>query len=149
MSGETPPKKKRGAPPGNTNALKHGYYSPRFGPTCRRESLNLDSTEIVDQIALLRVYIRQVYELSDQFKNIHDLASRLRVLSCATGSLGRLITLHRLLPGTLDQKEIARAALIKAFSDLSAEYASSAPSGPSSAFPVNPPEAAGCQDAVD
>jgi hypothetical protein len=139
MSVETPPKKKRGAPPGNTNAIKHGYYSPRFGPASRRDPQNLDSTGIVDQIDLLKLYLRHVRELSDQLENVHDQASLLNVLTQSMASLTRLMHIQRIISGSMDQKESARAAIFKVFADRSAECAARDPSDQSSAPPDQPP----------
>jgi hypothetical protein len=136
MSAENPPKKKRRAPPGNTNALKLGCYSPRFGPASRRRyPQTLDPTGVVNQIDLLRVYIRHVKELSAQLENVHDQASLLHVLTQSMASLYRLMRIVRIISGSMDQKEIARAAIFKVSPDWSAECAARDPSDPSSAPP--------------
>jgi len=53
------PKRPRGAQPGNTNALKHGFYSQRFS---QLELTDLESAlgdGLGDEIALMRVLIRR------------------------------------------------------------------------------------------
>jgi hypothetical protein len=61
---EKPPKKRRGAPPGNQYALKHGFYSR--GMT-RLEVKDLEtalSTDLEDELALLKVMLRRAFDLS-------------------------------------------------------------------------------------
>ena len=143
MSLEIPPKKKRGAPPGNTNALKHGYYSPRFGPPSRRHPQNIDPTGVADQIDLLRVYIFHIQELSEQINNVRDQAGLLNALTLAMASLIRLLRLQRILPGDMDTKETARHAIFQVLSEMSAQYAAPLSSEPSSSPPGPPPASAG------
>ena len=54
--------RRRGARPGNTNALKHGFYSARF---TRRGVNCLDAqparADLLGEIILLRVFIRQMF----------------------------------------------------------------------------------------
>jgi hypothetical protein len=143
MSLEIPPKKKRGAPPGNTNALKHGYYSPRFGPASRRHPQNIDPTGVADQIDLLRVYIFHIKELSEQINNVRDQAGLLHALTLAMASLIRLLRLQRILPGDMDTKETARHAIFQVLSEMSAQYAAPLSSERSSSPPGPPPPSAG------
>ena len=94
-----PPRSKRGAPPGNTNALKHGFYARKF----ERADLNdLDSHQfsgLQDEIILLRVFIRRVIELSKDLEDLPEAVSLLRVLSLASISLTRLLRTQKLLAG--------------------------------------------------
>jgi hypothetical protein len=57
--------RKRGAPRGNTNALKCGFYSRKLRTV---EKNDLEKTEFVnnlrDEILMLKVVIRRVWELS-------------------------------------------------------------------------------------
>lgn len=77
-----PPKRRLGAPPGNSNALKHGFYARHSRPS---------SAGLQDEINLLRVYIRRVVELSHDAASLPEAVSLLRVLSLAATSLTRLI----------------------------------------------------------
>ncbi len=62
--------KKRGGQPGNTNAIKHGFYTKNFSlAECR----GLEATKeivLADEIALLRVLIRR---FSDQILASHGV----------------------------------------------------------------------------
>jgi len=59
--------RKRGAPRGNTNALKYGFYSRKLR---RVEKADLDksdtSNSLHDEILMLRVMIRRVWELASK-----------------------------------------------------------------------------------
>jgi hypothetical protein len=124
-----PPKRRRGAPPGNTNAVKHGFYSSRFGP---RRPQNLDPAGVNAQIVLLKVYINHVKELSPQLENVHDQAGLVRALCLAMSSLSHLMHLQRLLPGSVENKESARRVICQALASLSAEEAANPPTASSS-----------------
>lgn len=76
-----PPRKgKSGAPKGNINRLKHGFYSPRF-----TDPEILDLTEILgvnptDEITLLRVLNRRIFEIFDRWSKLTDLDQIQKVL---------------------------------------------------------------------
>ncbi len=101
----------RGAPKGNLNALKHGYYSRLFHSS---ESSDLEITpsgSLENEIALLRVMIRRTMELAD---GIDDLSEATRVLGALGAAAGRLATLLRAQkilssphPGVADEISIA------------------------------------------
>jgi hypothetical protein len=87
---EAQPKRKRGAQPGNHNALKHGYYSKEFN---RKEKHDLDAAaemEGIDaEIALLRYEIKKSANGRGNIKN-------LRILVNAALALEKLIrTRHK------------------------------------------------------
>jgi hypothetical protein len=69
MTPDPQPKRHPGAQPGNTNALRHGFYSRRF---CRAEKDDLQRNllnNLDDEIALLRVAIRRVFDEADTRKD--------------------------------------------------------------------------------
>ncbi len=82
---------KPGAPKGNLNALKHGYYSRlfRYHETSELpdEVGNLES-----EITLLRVMIRRTMQLSE---GIDDMKEATRVLDALGAAAGRLASLLR------------------------------------------------------
>jgi len=77
------PKRKRGAPPGNQRARKHGFYSKVLDEA---ERLDLELAQgiegIDDEIALLRVKIKSI--LDNDPENI-------RLIVEATNTLARLV----------------------------------------------------------
>ncbi len=116
-SSDQPPRRKRGAPPGNTNALKHGYYSPRFRPP---SSTDFQRTNLPEQIDLLRAYIRRVKERSAQADDIHAQLSLLRVLALATSRLSRLLRIQRRLSDLAQGESALRGVLDETLDDCSA-----------------------------
>jgi hypothetical protein len=67
---DAPPKRKRGAQPGNSNALRHGFYSRHF---TRAENAGLDSDikgEFIDEINIARINVLRLAELLKDHKNM-------------------------------------------------------------------------------
>jgi hypothetical protein len=62
ITAEEPQRKKRGGQPGNTNAIKHGFYAKNFSLDERRGLQVTKSVVLGDEIALLRVLIRHFAE---------------------------------------------------------------------------------------
>jgi len=82
---------KPGAPRGNLNALKHGYYSRLFHNS-ESENLPDESVCLDNEITLLRVMIRRTMELAD---GIDDLKEATRVLDALGAAAARLANLLR------------------------------------------------------
>jgi hypothetical protein len=88
------PKRKKGAQPGNTNAIKQGWYSSRFTPTELKDlELLLTTSGLDEEIDWLRVNLRRLWNkasgeddtksdlsdtLNDAALNILRLASVMR-----------------------------------------------------------------------
>jgi hypothetical protein len=83
----------RGAPKGNLNALKNGFYSRLFRQSeCGDLSVD-QSASLEHEITLLRVMIRRTMELAD---GIDDLREATRVLDALGAAAGRLASLLRI-----------------------------------------------------
>ena len=54
------PTKKKGAQPGNQNALKHGFYSSYFRPAEKRDFSRFDDETLESEINLLRSMLRRL-----------------------------------------------------------------------------------------
>lgn len=95
-----PQKRKRGGQPGNTNALKHGFYSHRFN---NLELSDLDaalSDGLTDEIALVRVIIRRVFEYADaDAQNLDTWSQALNTLGAASTRLAGLLRTQQLIAG--------------------------------------------------
>ncbi len=84
-------KRHRGAPHGNTNALKHGFYSRRIR---KRDLDGLDSTDVkglVEEIALIRIFTRRLLESVHPDIDPFELAFILRALCLASSTITRLV----------------------------------------------------------
>ena len=80
-------KRKRGAPKGNQNAIKHGYYSRTFSPADRFDlDIAADMEGVGEEIALLRFEIKKAISGGD-IKNLVPLVK-------ATVALEKLIRTH-------------------------------------------------------
>ncbi len=80
------PRRRPGAPPGNTNALKHGYYAH----VRKRKQMRSDG-DLMQEIAFLRALVRRLYQQSAGEMTLQELMNVLRILSLASGSLKRLL----------------------------------------------------------
>ncbi len=82
---------KPGAPKGNLNALKNGFYSRLFHAS-EANDLHNDAASLEHEITLLRVMIRRTMELAD---GIDDLKEATRVLDALGAASSRLANLLR------------------------------------------------------
>lgn len=121
-----PKKRKKGGQPGNTNALRHGFYSRKFQEL---EAADLDKIRagLVDEIAMLRVSIRRVFDHSTDlaeaieeikrdlieksatdgdnsqaFSKLNVLSSALSTLGIATTRLAHMLRTQKFLDGGSD-----------------------------------------------
>jgi hypothetical protein len=128
LSSSTPPRK-RGAPRGNTNALKHGFYARRLKKQDLAGLENCPSDGLQDEIAMLRVFIRRVIELGRDTDNLSEAVDLLRVLCLASTSLNRLIKTQHLLAPAEDE---FTAAINQALEELMVELNIGSPDPPPS-----------------
>ena len=105
------PKRPRGAPKGNFNALKHGFYTRRL----RKHDLSgVEATEpsgLIEEIALIRVFTRRLLELIGPESNAYDLSEFLRALCLASSTITRIVKTQFLITssGSGMDDEIAEA----------------------------------------
>ena len=95
MTDPSPSKRKRGAQPGNRNALKHGLYSTPFrrDESARLESAHADFLD-AEQDLLRVILLRASASLKE---NAHMSADQhLQALRLITLAIGRLQSLYRL-----------------------------------------------------
>jgi hypothetical protein len=84
-------RRRRGAPNGNRNALKHGFYAQQFNPADLKDLEKCEFTGLSDEIAMLRVQARRVLELAGPAQNIEQAILTLRALCLADITINRLI----------------------------------------------------------
>ena len=102
-----------GAPRGNHNALKHGFYSRQFDTRDNTDLTETSQDSVDSEIALLRVNIRRLllsYRDVDDYKRLTDL-NRSLCLSALT--LGRLIRIRLILKSDHSQDEADFDAAVK------------------------------------
>jgi hypothetical protein len=117
-------KRKPGGQPGNVNAWRHGFYSRRFKALelCDLETIlqnNLD-----DEISLLRVMIRRVFETADsQAETLQDWESVLSTLGAASTRLAGLIRVQHLSSGKSQNiEDLLAEAIGEAAHEISQRY---------------------------
>jgi hypothetical protein len=86
----------RGAPKGNLNALKHGFYS-RFFHTLENSELPEDLSDLDHEITLLRVLIRRTMQIADGVNDIKDATRLLDSLGSAASRLAALLRVKKML----------------------------------------------------
>jgi len=93
--------RKPGGQPGNWNAFKHGFYSRRYKPLelGDLEMLTVDGLE--DEIDLLRVIIRRVFEFASdcQDQDLPTWSAALNTLGAAASRLAGLMRTQQIISG--------------------------------------------------
>ncbi len=113
------PARKRGGQPGNTNTLKHGYYSQSFkkGESADLEEMGQEA-DLTSEIAMMRVVIRRVFEAADDCVDLEGWVGVLKSLGAASTRLAGLLKTQKLL--RTGGSEIADA-LSQALKEVSSE----------------------------
>jgi hypothetical protein len=95
------PTRQSGAQPGNWNAFKHGYYSRRFNPVELKDLDAVLSDGLVDEIALLRVIIRRVFDFASdhESQSLEQWSGSLNTLGAACTRLATLLRTNQALGG--------------------------------------------------
>ena len=114
----TPPKRPRGAPPGNLNALKHGFYARRFPKTELADLENHNFTGLAEEIALMRLLIRRLVEQTRDLTDLNQTLLLVRAVCLAAGNLNRLLKTHQLLSSASSDLE---QSILDAFQRLADE----------------------------
>ena len=118
-----------GAPEGNQNARKHGFYSKVLARDEKRELKHAFAVDGLDQeIAILRIKFRSLLAQDGQ---------NLRLINQTAVTLGKLYALKYSFSRTDNDK------LIEAFNTVLAEFVVPGPPGPEAASlnsPASPPE---------
>ena len=92
--------RRRGAPLGNQNNFKHGFYSRRLKKRDLTGVEATDSAGLLEEIALIRVYIRQMVESFDPTSGFYEHADFLRILCLASLAITRIIKAQYFLTTT-------------------------------------------------
>jgi hypothetical protein len=103
--------RRRGAQPGNRNAFKHGFYSSVFKPAERKDLEALVSDGLLDEIDLLRVFMRRVGESAEGIESVDQALPVLRTLGLAAHRIAGLLRAQRDLgeAGDDDAAAVAQA----------------------------------------
>ncbi len=88
--------------PGNTNALKHGFYSRRFKRSELNDLEDIPFASMEDEIDMLRVCMRRLVEWGHDVKSLPEAISFLRVIASASTSLSRMLRTQQVLGAKSD-----------------------------------------------
>lgn len=112
--------RRRGGQPGNKNALKHGFYSGKYKAIEDSELKTVLSQGLEDEISLLRVVMRRVFEYADETEKpeAERWISTLSALGVAATRLAGLLKAQKIIGG--DGDEIART-LAQALAEVNKE----------------------------
>jgi hypothetical protein len=101
----------RGAPKGNLNALKHGFYSRLYHASEQTDLNGNASSNLEHEITLLRVMIRRTMQLADGIDDLREATRVLDALGAAAGRLSNLLraqkSLNQVQSGLADEISIA------------------------------------------
>ena len=98
-TGRQTPGALRGAPRGNKNALKHGFYSRQLEPSDLEGFKDLDPLSLDNEIILFRAMLRRLVASSRGLTDFDRLSGLLRTLAFASLSLTRLMRTRYLIQG--------------------------------------------------
>jgi hypothetical protein len=111
--------RKRGAQPGNTNALKHGFYTRHFNPG---ETANLERIQkgVADEIYMLRMAMQRLVLLATaEETTAADWQKTLQALGLASQRLANLVKLqHELVSEQAPESEEFYTNIREAMSQL-------------------------------
>jgi uncharacterized protein YjcR len=88
-------KMRRGAHPGNVNAFQHGFYSKLFEPLSPEDRKQILSTNLEDEIAMLRAATLRAFKLADQADDIDQSIKALGALGLAAIRTSRLLKVQK------------------------------------------------------
>ena len=112
-------KRNRGAQPGNTNALKHGFYSRRFRNGELADLDIFEDTNLQDEIGMLRVYLRRLLEMAEGIEDTRQAAAILDKISLVALRISSIARAQHILAG--DQDARVATALSEALQDVMKE----------------------------
>lgn len=110
-------KRRRGGPPGNLNAFKHGYYSHQFRAD---EIQDLEAGQrggVLDEMAMLKVAIRRLFEQVEENPDPEACRKTLGALGLAAVRLARLVEVQK----SLGNGDELMQALSQAIAEINAE----------------------------
>ncbi len=89
----------RGAPLGNKNALKHGFYSRDFPKTDLRDLEAVDIKGLLEEISLVRLQLRQLAAQAQKASTPAECLEVICAINRCLARLNRLVKTQALLTG--------------------------------------------------
>jgi hypothetical protein len=110
---------RRGAPPGNLNALKHGFYSRGFRSMDINDLDSMLTVGLESEINMLRVSTRRLLELSQENGDVDTGIKLLSVLGMTATRLANLMRSQSIIGGGAQDDTLD--SIIRALKDLNQE----------------------------
>jgi hypothetical protein len=95
--------RKPGGQPGNTNALKHGFYSRQFQEMEVYDLETLLARGLENEINMLRVITRRVFSLMADVDSLDEAIQMLEVLGLASTRLAMLLRTQKVVENGDDE----------------------------------------------
>ena len=115
-------KHRRGAPPGNQNARKHGFYSSRYPASAQAEG-NPPSLDLQAEIDFIRHSMQRVIALGEP-QTYREAVDYLCALTLAVTALTRLARTHHYLYPSLDPRDELVREIRQALLEVNAQIES-------------------------
>lgn len=88
----------RGGQPGNTNALRHGFYAAHFKDhDLQSLSLIHDHIDLNSEINMLRIAVDRVLDSFHSELDFNDFIALFNIIVRASGRIGQLIKVQKLI----------------------------------------------------
>jgi hypothetical protein len=115
---ESPPAKRRGAPTGNLNAIKHGFYSRRLMQGEIEDLLQMEPGSVKEEIAILRVITRRVAEMADDQMPPDQILEIYNAIGAMCMRISTLLRTEAMLGGSQDSIQTMISAIDSVVEDM-------------------------------
>lgn len=115
---QLPVPRRRGAPRGNSNARKHGFYARNLPAREAREFTAYEMPDLKQDIMMIRIAMRDVFERRDQAANLQETMLILRTIAFGMSSLARLLRTQAAMGSPSEFQEELSLALKEVWKDM-------------------------------
>jgi len=110
--------RRRGAQPGNKNALKHGFYARAYKSGELSDLDEMLNTGLQDEITMIRVATRRVIDYISDFASPSEAVMTLGALGLAATRLATLLRTQKILDGQQSTSTVLSQALAEVVREL-------------------------------
>ncbi len=113
IQNENSQSRRRGAPEGNINALKHGFYSRRFRNGEVEDMVRQPPEALQDEIAMMRIINRRVVDMAEEGKSPDEILEYYSFIALTSLRLSTLLRTQKLLEKSDNPADTLGSALEK------------------------------------
>lgn len=88
------PRQKRGAPLGNQNAFRHGFYAKNLGLISPKQYSESEMRNLLGEAAMLKDFMFKLYNANFESTDNNTIIETIRALSLAGMALSRILQVH-------------------------------------------------------